>query len=216
MQAGRSPPRVTQRELPTCDNRPSMGPSIIIPLVAVAIIIPVAFTWAKKTFKDGVPTDDADATVPGARLTSNALRDLPQPEWRIVYEIGVDKLGEIEDVLIGPPGIFAVRTSMTPLPVASDARADPQAVAKVAITRGNLDDALLRCAMTSDRLVTIHWGAPVDATAVSVDVFPGLTAVAGRQLSEWTRGLSPTLSAAQVDLAWQTVTTAIGRPDPLR
>ena len=38
----------------------------------------------------------------------------------------------------------------------------------------------------------------------------------GRALTDWTASLDQhTLTPAQVDLAWQTITTAIGRPDPL-
>ena len=57
-----------------------MGLGIIIPLVLVAIAVPVAFTWAKKTLKDGqARTADEVIVAPSARLTSNALRDLPRP-----------------------------------------------------------------------------------------------------------------------------------------
>ena len=198
-----------------------MGPGIIIPLVIVAIVVPVAFTWAKKTFKDGGLADDPDAVAPAVRLTSDALRDLPTPEWRVVYEIGADKLGGVEHVVIGPPGVFAVQTTMDPPPTRAETdaqshgRPDAQAVARVAILRGDLDDALRRCAMSSDQLVRVHWGAPVDESPPSTELFPGLTAVDGRRLAEWVDGLSPRLSSSQVDLAWQSVTTAIGRPDPL-
>jgi hypothetical protein len=192
-----------------------MGPGIIIPLVIVAIVVPVAFTWAKKTFKDSGATATADAVAPAVRLTSNALRELPTPEWRVVYEIAEEKLGGVEHVLIGAPGVFAVQTSIETLPSGPDSQADAQAVAGVAIIRGDLDDALGRCAMSSDRLVRVHWGAPADAAPASVDMFPGLTVVDGRRLTEWIDTLPASLSASQVDLAWQAVTTAIGRPDPL-
>lgn len=192
-----------------------MGPGIIIPLVIVAIVVPVAFTWAKKTLKDGAASDETETVAPSIRLTSQALRELPTPEWRVVYEIAEDKLGGVEHVLIGPPGIFAMQTSMESMPSAADDDADAPAVARVAIVRGDLDDALRRCAMSSDRLVRVHWGAPVDTGPATIDVFPGLTAVDGRRLADWTNTLTASLSSGQVDLAWQTVTTAIGRPDPL-
>jgi hypothetical protein len=49
---------------------------------------------------------------------------------------------------------------------------------------------------------------------------PGVTVVDGRRLGDWAEAASvrrdgPPLTPAQVDLAWQTVVTAIGRPDPL-
>ena len=193
-----------------------MGLDIIIPVVILAVIMPLAFLWARSNLKDAgtAPIEPVDA--PGGRLTSNALRDVPSPPWRVVYEIGDDKLGDIEHVLIGPGGIFALQTSMDVLPGSPDPDPDARAIAEPAIARGGLDDALARCAMTSDRLVRIHWGVPVEGDPNALDVLPGLTAVAGRSITDWVAGLpQDNLTDAQVDLAWQTVVTAIGRPDPL-
>lgn len=193
-----------------------MGAGIIIPLVLVAIIVPVAFTWAKTNLKDGgAASADEPVVTPSARLTSNALRELPTPPWRIVYEISEDKLGGVGHVLLGPAGIFAVRTSMDPMPMPSAEPPDAQAVARAAIARGDLDDALRRCAMSSDRLVTVHWGAPVEGAPTAVETVPGAVAVDGRALTAWVGSLGGGRSPAQVDLAWQTVTMALGRPDPL-
>lgn len=193
-----------------------MGPGIIIPLVIVGVAVPVAFAWAKKTLKDGAgsPTDEP-VVAPSARLTSNALRDLPSPPWRVVYEIADDKLGGLGHVAIGPAGILAVETSMDPLPQAPLAQPDAHAVATAAIARGILDDALRRAAMSSDLLVTVHWGAPVAGGPIAVETVPGAVAVDGRSLRTWADQQSGSMSQAQIDLAWQTVTIAIGRPDPL-
>mgnify|MGYP001818796532 CR=1 FL=1 len=190
-----------------------MGPGIIIPLVLLAVVVPAAFMWAKK-LKDPPPSlDDDVAAAPAARLTSNALRELATPPWRVVYEIAADKLGGIEHVMIGPAGAFAVQTSMDPLPAADTGEPEPHAVANAAIARGGLDDALHTCAMSSDRLIRIHWGAGASG---SVEVLPGMTAVDGRTLQDWADSLNEQLlTPAQVDLAWQTVLTWIGRPDPL-
>lgn len=193
-----------------------MGPGIIIPLLIVAIAVPVVFSWAKKNLKEGTGHALADEVVtPAARLTSNVLRELPSPPWRVVYEIADDKLGGIGHVLLGPGGFYAIRTSMDPMPAPSDEAPDPHDVAAAAIARGDLDDALRRCAMSSDLLVTVHWGAPVDGAPVVVDTVPGAVAVDGRALTDWVGGRPGERSPAQVDLAWQTVATAIGRPDPL-
>jgi len=189
-----------------------MGPGIIIPLILIAIVVPVSFAWAKK-LKDAPAGIDEPPVAPAARLTSNALRELATPPWRVVYEIAKDKLGGIEHVLIGPAGAFAVQTSMDPLPEVPEGDPEPRAVAEAAITRGSLDDALRRCAMSSERLLRVHWGAGASG---SVDPVPGLTAVDGRSLQAWATSLTAQeLSPAQVDLAWQTVLTSIGRPDPL-
>ena len=191
-----------------------MGLGIIIPVVVIAIGVPLALAWANKTFKARPSTPESDVVIaPAVRLTSNALRTLATPPWRVVYEIGADKLEGIEHVVIGPAGVFGVHTSMDPLPVTTEPDPDPHAVAQAAIVRGSLDDALTRCAMSSDQLVRVHWGAGASG---AVEVLPGLTAVAGGSLHEWTGSLTDrSLSPAQVDLAWQTVLTSIGRPDPL-
>jgi len=196
-----------------------MGPGILIPVLLLAVAVPVAFVWARRRLKEPGSVAGELPSAPAIRLTSKAFRTLESPPWRVVYEIGQDRMSGVEHVLIGPGGIFAVVTSMDPMPL-TVADPDPHAVAAAAITRGGLDDALLRCAMTSDRLVTVHWGANESAAPLSIEVLPGVTAVDGRRLSDWadapTSGRDgPLLSPAQVDLAWQTVVTAIGRPDPL-
>ena len=200
-----------------------MGPGIIIPVVLIAIVVPIAFTLAKRYLKDGSAGGlDEPIVAPSARLTSNALRELPTPMWRIVYEIAEEKLAGVGHVLIGPPGIFAVQTSMEPLPAPVDGPPEAHAVAAAAIARGELDDALRRCAMTSDRLLTVHWGASAPSAPIAVETVPGAIAVDGRALARWAEQAvadviesGQPLSQAQTDLAWQTVTIAIGRPDPL-
>jgi hypothetical protein len=148
-------------------------------------------------------------------LTSGALRALPTPPWRVVPEIAEDRLGGIEHVAIGPAGVFAVQTSMSPLPDSPLADAEPGEIARAAIARGPLDDVLRRCAMSSDRLLVVHWGPPVEGAPSSVETMPGVTAADGRALDAWAAAQPERLTTAQVDLAWQTVLTSIGRPDPL-
>lgn len=190
-----------------------MTPGIVIPIILLLIAVSFGFRWARG-LKAGASAPVEAAPPPSARLTSNALRELPSPPWRVVYEVSADKLGGIEHVLIGPPGVFAMQTSMEPLPQPSEP--DPRAIGRAAIARGPLDDALRRCAMSSDSLVTVHWGIDQQATrGPSLEVVPGQLAVDGRRIDEWCRSLPAALTPAQVDLAWQTVLTSIGRPDPL-
>ncbi len=193
-----------------------MGLDIIIPVVLVTVLVPVAIMWAKKNFKNSVGVDRGDAFVPPSdRLTSNALRELESPPWRVVYEVAHDKLGGVGHVLIGPSGIYALRTTMDPLPHTPTTDADASAIAQAAIARGGVDDALRRCAMSSDRLVVVHWGVN-DTAEIKVDLMPGATAVDGRSLTTWAATAGPdTMTPSQVDLAWQAVVTSIGRPDPL-
>jgi hypothetical protein len=191
-----------------------MGLDIIIPVVVIMVVVPGAILWAKRAFRDGVGGDHDAFVPPSDRLTSTALRELTSP-WRVVYEVAHDKLGGVGHVLIGPPGVFALRTTMDPLPHTPTTDADASTIAAAAIARGGVDDALRRCAMSSDRLVMVHWGVN-DSAELKVDLMPGVTAVDGRSLATWAETAGPaTLTPAEIDLAWQTVVTAIGRPDPL-
>jgi hypothetical protein len=196
-----------------CDDDRPMGPGIIIPVAILVIVVPTVFTWARRNFKEGAGKPVDLAPPPSARLTSNALRALPSPPWRVVYEIAADKLGGVEHVLIGPGGIYAMQTSMDPIPEPSPG--DAQAIGRAAVARGPLDDALRRCAMSSTALTTVHWGVKDGSASAAVEVYPGALAVDGRGLGAWAAGLTATMTPTQVDLAWQTVVTAIGRPDPL-
>ncbi len=104
---------------------------------------------------------------------------------------------------------------MDPLPKPPMVEVDARAIGEAAIARAGLDDALQRCSISSDRLVTVHWGVN-EGSEIAVDLMPGHTAIDGRSLSTWMAGTTPdVLTAPQVDLAWRSVTTAIGRPDPL-
>lgn len=193
-----------------------MGADIIIPVIAIVVVVPLALAWAKRYFKDNTgASDDASLVAQSDRLTSRALRELDSPPWRVVYEVPASKLTGIAHVLIGPAGIFALRTTMEPLPTQTREDADARAIGEAAIQRGGIDDALRRCAMGSDRLVLVHWGVN-ESAEIAIDLMPGVAAIDGRELSTWANSVQGTaLTTSQIDLAWQTVVTAIGRPDPL-
>jgi hypothetical protein len=194
-----------------------MGLDITIPIIVIVLLMPLGVFWAKRYFKDGVDVREADVFVaPSDRLTSRSLRELESPPWRIVYEIPHGKLNGIAHVLIGPAGVFALRTTMDPMPAPTRDEPDARAIGQSAIARGAVDDALRRCAMSTDRLVFVHWGVN-EGSEIATEVMPAVTAVDGRELHTWAKGLrNESLTASQVDLAWQTIVTAIGRPDPLR
>jgi hypothetical protein len=192
-----------------------IGPRIIIPVVAVAILIPTVFVIFKR-YLNSIKPDATPVTPSGARLTAAALHRLPTPPWRVVYEVASDSLDGIDHVLIGPAGIFAITTSLSPMPAPSVEQPSVETVAKSAIARGELDDILRRAAMESSDHVTIYWGRADDADAVVVEIARGSLAVSGHRIADWFDSLPTTgLSPAQTDLAWQTVATGIGRPNPL-
>jgi hypothetical protein len=196
-----------------------MGPGIIIPVVVLAVIVPSALTLARRKFKAATAGDGASRTGvgidPSVRLTSNALRALTSPPWRVIHEIAPQRLSGIDHVVIGPAGVLPIVTSIEPLP-RPPFEHDPTAVAAAAVQRSELDDALRRCAMSSDRLVVVHWGASSEPDTTACEPVRGVVAVDGRALQAWLEQLDTTsLSPAQVDLAWSTILTAIGRPNPL-
>jgi hypothetical protein len=197
-----------------------MGAGIYIPIALIAIIVPTLLAITRRRFKgvaDGTVKLVDDEPVPFAgRLTSSALQALPSPPWRVVYEIGGDKLGDVEHVLIGPAGAYALTTSMEPLSSTAEAAGDATQAALAKIAADDLDRVLARCAMKSSRVVHVHWGAAADGDPTVAEPMEGVVAVDGRHLATWAAGLDATaLTPTQVDLAWQTVLVAIGRPDPL-
>lgn len=206
-----------------------IGPGIVIPLIALAILIPLAWWAATKRLRAVTSGDrgaNASAGSAGARLTSAALHRSVSPPWRVILEVPPGRLGDVEHVLLGPPGIFAVSTMLQPLPDAPTSTADPSAkeLAASAVARADLDDALATCALTSDALVVVHWGridaehrtVEVGLPTVAVEVGFATVAVDGNRLTDWMTSMEETrLSPPQIDLAWQTICRAIGRPDPL-
>ena len=202
-----------------------MSTGMIVAIVVMAVLAAtgtLAVRSSRRAFKragDESPAElrtNAVALTAAIRLTSGALRALPTPPWRVVYEIGTERLTGAEHVVLGPPGAFAVTTSLDPLPGEPAHDPDPVALASAAMLRGGLDDALHRVRLSSAGLVVVHWGGADADAPPAVPGMHGVTHVDGRRLDEWAGTFAgATLTAAQVDLAWQAVVTAIGRPDPL-
>jgi hypothetical protein len=202
-----------------------MSTGMIVAIVVMAVLAATgafAVQRSRRAFKragDDSPAEsrtDAVALAAAVRLTSGALRALPTPPWRVVYEIGTERLTGAEHVVLGPPGAFAVTTSLDPLPGEPDDDPDPVALASAAMRRGGLDDALHRVRLSSAGLVVVHWGGAEPEAPPAVPGMHGVTHVDGRRLDEWAEGLvDEAFTPTQVDLGWQAVVTAIGRPDPL-
>ncbi len=109
-----------------------IGPGIIIPIVAVAILVPAGLIVFKR-YLNSIRPGTGSGTPSGARLTAAALHRLPTPPWRVVYEMHNDALGGIDHVLIGPAGILAITTSLTTMPSQSTERPSPEMIARGAI-----------------------------------------------------------------------------------
>src|SRR5215207_4495460 len=125
--------RSQDRRRRACEDGRRMGPGIIIPVVVLSIVLPAVLTVARRRFLHvaaGIGPELGSANDPSVRLTSDALRALATPPWRVVHEIAPARLGGIDHVVIGPPGVLALTTTIEPLPPQPTTEtADPAAVA---------------------------------------------------------------------------------------
>lgn len=216
--------------LPVGHDGDVLGPGIIVPIVIVAIVVPVAYVLVRRRLRS--VTDTTSRGPRAVPLTSASLQRHARRPWRVVHEIAAERLGGVEHVVIGPPGVFAVVSVLAPVPTTPVE--DPIEIGRLAVLRGEVDDRTGAVGVPCRTLVVIHWGRTVEGTPVETPLAPGTVAVDGHRLDQWLphrldalrvgdapdagansgdepRALTPT----QVDLAWRTVTTGIGRPDPV-
>ena len=196
-----------------------MSVGIIVPLIILPILLVGGFLWYRRSIDDMRP--DQAKPVSGIRLTAEALHRAPAPPWRVVYEVG-GALGDVDHVIIGPPGVVAITTVVAdrPDPVhLRDARSDAILVSEAAVARGPLDELLRAAAASCDRWARVHWGTPDPARAAVEDLVHGSVLVEGQRIDEWLASMAADaavpLDAARIDAIWRTVVIGIGRPDPL-
>jgi len=192
---------------------------IIVPLIILPILLVGGFLWYRRSIADMRP--DQAKPVSGIRLTAEALHRAPAPPWRVVYEVG-GALGDVDHVIIGPPGVVAITTVVAdrPDPVQlRNARSDAILVSEAAVARGPLDELLRAAAASCDRWARVHWGTPDRGRAAAEDLVHGSVLVEGQRIDEWLASMvadaAEPLDAARVDVIWRTVVIGIGRPDPL-
>jgi hypothetical protein len=144
------------------------------------------------------------------------MRNVASPPWRVVFEVGRAALGEIDHVLIGPGGIYAIRSTMSEPPDAAEGIDAARLTAERAVARTGLDEILQRGAMSSTAHVTLSWAPATPGDPIQRMVAHAALVVSGWRVAEWIATLPPdAMTQSQVDLAWQTVLAGIGRPDPL-
>lgn len=191
-----------------------MSPGIIIPIVLLFVFLGGGLAWYKQAMKNMAP-DSTPRHVNGARLTSERLRALPTPPWRFVFEISEDKLGGVDQVIIGPSGVIAVSTQVLDRPTPAD-HPDPHLVANAALMRGPVDELAKRAGLSCDFLAKVYWGTAQPERPAAIQSMHATLIVEGQRLNDWLLTLPPgPLTPAQIDLAWQAILTGIGRPDPL-
>jgi hypothetical protein len=192
---------------------------IIVPLIVLPILLVGGFVWYRRSIADMRP--DEAKPVSGLRLTAEALHRAPTPPWRVVYEVG-GALGDVDHVVVGPPGVVAITTVMADRPDPArlrDASSDAILVSEAAIARGPLDELLRAAAASCDRWARAYWGSPDAGRPAGEDLVHGSVLVEGQRIDEWLAEMAADtdvpLDAARIDEIWRTVVIGIGRPDPL-
>lgn len=183
-------------------------------MIGFATLIIGGFVMYRR-YITSLQADSEIRQINGARLTSETLQQLPAPPWRCILEISEDRLGGVDQVIIGPPGIIAVSTLMLDRPAGTETP-DPQQMVSAAMMKSPVDELATRAGLSCDTLAKVYWGAPQPGRPAALDSGLATAAVEGQRLTEWLHTLPPRpLTQAQIDLAWQAILTGIGRPDPL-
>lgn len=199
-----------------------MSVGIIVPLIVLPILLVGAYVWYRRSLAEMRP--DEPKPVSGVRLTAEALHRAPAPPWRVVYEVG-GALGDVDHVIVGPPGVVAITTVVADRPDPAhlrDASSDAILVSEAAIARGPLDELLRAAAASCDQWARAYWGTPDPGRPAAEDLVHGSVLVEGQRIDEWLAGMAAAaadaaapLDAARIDAIWRTVVIGIGRPDPL-
>ena len=157
---GSTEPAGADRSGPADPQNDRVSPGIIIPLIVLPIVIVGVFIWYRRSIADMAPSETKP--VSGQRLTAEALHRVPSPPWRVVYEIG-GALGEVDHVVIGPPGVIAVTTVLAdrPEPAALiSERGEPMLLSEAAVSRGPLDELLRAVDASCEESARVFWGTP--------------------------------------------------------
>ena len=195
-----------------------MSVGIIVPLIILPILLVGVYVWYRRSVADMRP--DQPKAVSGLRLTAEALHRAPAPPWRVVHEVG-GALGNVDHVIVGPPGVIAITTVVADRPDPAQLRnasSDAILLSEAAIARGPLDELLRAAAASCDRWARVHWGTPDPGRPAADELAHGNVLVEGQRIDEWLAamgaGAAAPLDAARIDATWRTVVIGIGRPDP--
>jgi hypothetical protein len=187
---------------------------IIVPLIVIPLAAIAAYVWYRRKMS-AMALDDTTREVPGVRLTSETLRHLASPPWRVVYEIRATQLEGADHVVVGPCGVIAFTTVVADRP-AGDVERVSAFVANSAIVRSAVDVHTDPTGVRCDRVVKVYWGTPHPELPPARDGINGTIDVEGQRLEAWLQSLPPgPLTTSEVENAWRAVTVGIGRPDPL-
>lgn len=192
--------------------------SILIPIVLVVVVaaVVIAFAGRLRTTSDRA----TETRLPsGTRLTTNALRQLPQPPWRIVPEIESAALDGIDHVVIGSSGVYAITTCLLTSPVEANqltGRSVRDQTVRATFVRSYIAALAGDTIANATTHVTAMWGS--HATDIDHGTSPseGTVMIDGARLVDWLQASDDErLGGSSIDLAWSQICIGIGRPDPL-
>jgi hypothetical protein len=187
---------------------------IIVPLVLIPLAALGGYLWYRRKMK-ALAVDGEAREVPGVRLTSETLRRLPHPPWRVVYEIRPAQLEGADHVVVGPCGVIALTTVVADRPGADRPR-ESAMVASSNLVRAAVDEHTRPTGLRCDRIVKVYWGAPQPDSPAAQHGMNGTIDVEGQRLEMWLHSLPPAgLPPERTDAAWRAIVVGIGRPDPL-
>lgn len=196
----------------------SVSVGIVVPLIVLPIALFVVWRWYQRTYRR--PTPDGERSVSGVRLTSETLRRLDSPPWRVVHEIG-DALADIDHIVIARAGIIAIRTRVSDRPTIeqlTESHTMAALVADSAMARSTVDELLRDVGASCVQLARVYWGRSDPHRHGAEQSIHATTLVEGQRLIEWLDDWNmhapSALDPATIDRAWRAVVTGIGRPDP--
>ena len=141
----------------------------------------------------------------GEQWTAGELRSLTRKGWRVVNRLQLRPRRDIDHVLVGPGGAYAVETKWSAEPWRLEP-AEPRVLSAANQARLNARDLRLWSAFQREvgsiEPVVVLWG-PVAAASPDTATVGGTTVVAGRALDTWRKSLPEAhLGPCQVDAAW--------------
>jgi hypothetical protein len=154
----------------------------------------------------------------GEQLTAGELRKLRRHGWRIVNHVTLRPARDVDHVLVGPGGLFAVETKWSATPWSQEP-IDGRIVDAAAQARENAHDLtiwhhLRSLGVGEVKSVVIVWGAGARDFTAALSV-SGTTVLAGPKLARWRRGLTEAeLTSSQVEAAWQALDAQCRVRDP--
>jgi hypothetical protein len=149
--------------------------------------------------------------------TASELRRLRRLGWRVVNHFSL-RPGDIDHVLIGPGGAFAVETKWSAYPWTVDPH-EPRLVRAMKQAEDNARDLSMwsgfRAAGISDvEPVVILWGAGTSLIP-PISRFGRVAVVAGPSAGQWRAELTgDQLSHIQIETAWRALDRQLGVRDP--